>query len=321
MSACLMCGSVRLRPLYEAVRDRSGVAVGTSRFLGCEECGSATLDALPAPSALAALYPSHYTFKAAEAHASPVRRLLARLEWRLFYRGTSQRRLAIVRQLTGLASGRVLEVGCGSGLFLRVLADAGYDVEGVELAASDVEYARRRLGLQVFHGSLESAGLPARHYDAVLLVYVLEHIPDPARTLAEVARILKPGGWVVAGLPVLDSGQSKLLGARWSAVTEAPRHVTIPSFEGARRLLVRAGFRDVRAAPAPLLENAGHVALSLLPAATTPQAWGGAGLLPLLFRRLAGAAAMLPGLLVAAAERLPGDGRARTGTMFFCGRV
>jgi hypothetical protein len=97
--------------------------------------------------------------------------------------------------------------------------------------------------------------------------------------------------------------------------------VTIPSFEGARRLLVRAGFHDVEAAPAPLLENAGHVALSLLPAATTPQAWGSAGLFPLLFRRLAGAAAMLPGLLVAAAERFPGAGGARTGTMFFCGRA
>lgn len=321
MSACLMCGSPRLRPLYEAVRDRSGVAAGTSRFLGCEDCRSATLDTLPEPSAIAALYPSHYTFKAAEAHASPMRRLLARLEWRLFYRGTSQRRLAILRQLTGLASGRVLEVGCGSGLFLRALADAGYDVEGVELAGSDVEYARRRLGLSVFHGSLESAGLPAHHYDVVLLVYVLEHIPDPAQTLAEAARILKPGGWVVAGLPVLDSGQSKLLGARWAAVTEAPRHVAIPSFDGARCLLARAGFRDVRAVPAPLLENAGHVALSLLPAATTPQAWGGAGLLPLLARRLAGAAAMLPGLLVAAAERWPNDERARTGTMFFCGRT
>jgi hypothetical protein len=44
-------------------------------------------------------------------------------------------------------------------------------------------------------------------------------------------------------------------------------------------------------------------------------------LLALLVRRLAGAAAMLPGLLVAAAERLPGDGHARTGTMFFCGRT
>jgi SAM-dependent methyltransferase len=316
-----MCGSQRLTTLYEAVRDRSGIAAATSRFLACEECRSATLDALPEPGTIAGLYPSDYTFKAADTQPSPARRLLARLEWWLFYRSACRRRLRIVRQLTGLVEGRILEVGCGSGLFLRFLADAGYDVEGVELSATDAEYARQRLGLRVFQGSLESLELEPGHYDAVLLVYVLEHIPDPLRTLSAIARVLKPGGWVVAGLPVLDSGQSRLLGQRWAAVTEAPRHVAIPSFEGARRLLARAGFRDIRATPAPLLENAGHVALSFLPLATTPRAWGGRGSLSLLARRLAGAVAMLPGLAVAAAERVPGAAGVRTGTMIFCGRT
>jgi SAM-dependent methyltransferase len=321
MTACLMCGSGRLGPLYEAVRDRFGMAAQASRFLGCEECSSATLDTLPSPETIATLYPPNYTFKAADAHESPVRRLLARMEWALFYRGTCRRRLAIIRRLTGLATGRILEVGCGSGLFLRYLAAAGYEVEGVELSAADADYARQRLGLRVFQGSLESLALEPARYDAVLLFYVLEHIVDPTRTLTEARRILKPHGWVVAGLPVLDSGQSRLFGSRWSAVTEAPRHVAIPTFEGARRLLARAGFRDVRAVPSPLVENAGHVALSLLPAAATPRAWGGSGLLSLLLRRAAGAAMMLPGLVVAAAERLPGGARARTGTMIFGGRT
>lgn len=321
MAACLMCASDGLQLLYQGVRDRYGVAPGVSSFLGCQACGSATLDQIPPPETLATFYPPEYTFKAASDHVSPLRRLVARLEWRLFYLGTYRRRLAIVRQLTGLASGRLLEVGCGSGLFLRCLAEAGYEVEGVELSRADADYACRRLGLRVFPGALEALALPSARYDAVILLYVLEHIPQPSRTLAEIRRILKPGGWVVLGLPVLDSVQSRLLGARWSAVTEAPRHVTIPSFEGARRLLIRSGFRAVRAAPAPLLENAGHVALSLLPAAATPRAYAGAGLAPLLLRRMAGAVMMLPGLMVAAAERVPGGPGVRTGTMIFCGQT
>jgi SAM-dependent methyltransferase len=316
-----MCGSDRLDPLYDEVRDHYGVSPGAYRFLGCTACGSATLDPLPSATTLAMLYAPDYTFKPGREGVFPLRRLVARLEWHVFYRTVCRRRLAVVHHLTGLSAGRLLEVGCGSGHFLRYLSDAGYEVEGVELSATDAEYARQRLGLRVFQGSLESVALERARYDGVLLFYVLEHIPDPTQTLTEVRRILKPGGWVVAGLPVLDSGQSRLFGPRWSAVTEAPRHVAIPTFEGARRLLARAGFHHVRAAPSPLLENAGHVALSLLPAAATPQTWGRSGFLSLLFRRAAGAAMMVPGLMVAAAERLPRGGRCRTGTMIFGGRT
>jgi SAM-dependent methyltransferase len=222
--------------------------------------------------------------------------------------------------LTALSRGLVLEVGCGSGLFLRHLRDAGFAVEGVETSSADVRYARERIGLTVHEGALETLSLPHARYDAVVMIYVLEHIPDPADTLERVHALLKPGGWVVLGLPVMDSGQARWLGARWSAVTEAPRHVAIPSVDGARCLLEGAGFQDVRWAPSPLAENAGHIALSLLPGAATPRAYGGSSGVGTLGRRAAGAFLMLPSLLLAAWERLPGGPTARTGTMFFCAR-
>jgi hypothetical protein len=96
--------------------------------------------------------------------------------------------------------------------------------------------------------------------------------------------------------------------------------VAIPSAAGARRLLENAGFENIRGAPSPLGENAGHIALSLLPAAATPRSYGGAGGLGLLARRAAGAFLMLPSLVLAAVERLPGGPGATAGTMFFCGR-
>jgi SAM-dependent methyltransferase len=228
--------------------------------------------------------------------------------------------VALIRALTGLHGGLVLEAGCGSGLFLRHLREAGYAVEGVETSKADVAYAREQLGLTVFEGALETLPLEAGRYDAVVMVYVLEHIPDPAATLARIRTVLKPGGWAVLGVPVMDSGQARWFGARWSAVTEAPRHVAIPSAAGARRLLEAAGFEDIRWAPSPLSENAGHIALSLLPAAATPSSYGRVGGAGILVRRAAGALLMLPSLLLAAVERLPGGPDARAGTMFFCGR-
>ena len=316
--ACLFCGGVKLEPLYEGIRDHYGVDTEVHRFLRCVDCGSATLDPLPSPARLAALYSADYTFKPAPAH-SALRRLLQAVEWRCFYEPGYRRRLAIIRRLTGLRAGRVLEVGCGSGLFLRFLREAGYAVEGVETSPADAAYARERLALTVYEGALEALPLERGGYDAVVMVYVLEHIPDPAATLARIHDLLKPGGWAVLGLPVMDSGQARWLGARWSAVTEAPRHVGIPSAAGARRLLEAGGYVDIRLAPSPLSENAGHIALSLLPGAASPRAYGAAGGAGTLARRAAGALLMLPSLVLAGLERLPGR-EARAGTMFFCGR-
>ena len=316
---CLFCGSAALEPLYEGIRDRYGVDATPHRFLRCTACGSATLDSPPSPEQLARLYPADYTFKP-EAPASAWQRILKSLEWRLFYGPGNRGRLAVMRRLTRLSGGLVLEVGCGSGLFLRHLREAGYAVEGVETSHADVAYARERIGLTVFEGALETVSLELAHYDAVVMVHVLEHILDPAATLERIQCLLKPGGWVIVGLPVLDSAQARWLGARWGAVTEAPRHVSIPSAAGARRLLEQTGFEDIRWAPSPLGENAGQIALSLLPGAASTCAYGGTSATGVMIRRAAGALLMLPSLVLAAWERLPGGPGARAGSMFFCGR-
>ena len=203
--ACLFCGSAALEPLYEGIRDHYGVDTEIHRFLRCADCGSATLDPLPSPDRLATLYSADYTSKPEPAR-SALRRLLQTVEWRCFCEPGYRRRLAIIRRLTGLGRGFVLEVGCGSGLFLRHLRGAGYAVEGVETSKADVAYARERFGLTVFEGTIETLPLERGRYDAVVMIYVLEHIPDPAGTVARIHALLKPGGWAVLGLPVMGSG-------------------------------------------------------------------------------------------------------------------
>lgn len=73
--------------------------------------------------------------------------------------------------------------------------------------------SHERFGLTVFDGGLETLQLERGRYDAMVMVYVLEHIPDPADTLARIRDLLNPGGWAVLGLPVMDSGQGRWLGA------------------------------------------------------------------------------------------------------------
>lgn len=317
---CLICGSADLRLLHERVRDRFGVAGGEYRFMCCRRCDSATLEAPPDQDAIAAMYPQHYTFRQAAGRRSGFRALLSEVEWRLFYEPTYRRRVAALRRLTGLRHGRILEVGCGSGLLLAHFRNAGYDVEGVELSAADAAYARQRFGLAVRHGSVETMALSPDRYDAVVLFNVLEHILAPAAMLADVFRVLRPGGFVVVGVPVVDSLYARLLGARWGAVTEAPRHVSIPSFKGLIGLVERAGFGDIRSTPAPLVERAGGLILSLMPSAATTMSYGRGLPLVALVRRIAAAALMPAALVLALAEQAPWQRPRRTETMIFSGR-
>lgn len=316
--SCLICGSGRLRPLHEGVRDHYGLAPGIYAFLCCEDCGSATVHPQPAPEDIPALYPGTYTFKASTSDRGALGHLFREIEWHLFYRSIYRQRLRAFRRWTGLTAGRVLDVGCGSGLFLGYLAAAGYEVEGVDPAPDDAAHAGG-LGLRVHAARLEDAKLADEQYDAVCFFSVLEHMPDPAATVAQSWRLLRSGGWLVIEVPVVDSGQAMLLGRRWHAVTEAPRHLTLPSRRGVRHLLTSAGFTGIRSAPGPLLDNAGIVALSLLPGASVPRVYGRRTTLVSLLRRCAGGALVLPGVLLAVAERLVSAG-SRAGTMTFYGR-
>ena len=309
MSRCLYCGASGSTPLYRSVRDHFGIAPGTYDFVRCAACGSASLEPPPDLETLAGYYPREYTFRPAVATESAARRALRGFEWRLFYRPQYRGRLRSIRRLTGLRSGRVLEVGCGSGTFLAMVARAGFHVAGVDISAEDTKFARETYGLDVTEGDLATVAARPERYDAVLLFYVLEHVPDPVAVAHQAHAVLRPGGIVIAAVPVLDSVQARVFGARWSQVTEAPRHVTLPSRRGLEAMLRGVGFTKVRFAAMPLLDSGGVIVMSMLPGAATPQAYGrDAGTVAPLVRRLA-AAMLLPLAVVGAAfDRLAGAG-------------
>jgi SAM-dependent methyltransferase len=317
---CLICGSATLDGLYDHVRDRFGVVGGEHRFLQCRACDSATLEAPPTAETVASVYPERYTFNGSGGERSVVRAVLAALEWQLFYAPTYRRRVAIVRRLTRLRRGRLLEIGCGAGLLLVHLRNAGYDVEGVELSGDDAAHGRERYGLSIREGRVESLPLERDGYDAVVLINVLEHILDPATLVRRAYEVLRPGGCLVIGVPVLDSAYARLLGAHWGAVTEAPRHVSLPSFRGIVGLLRGSGFSEVTSAPAPLAERAGDLVLSLLPSAATTMSYRRVSALTAVVRRFVAALMMGPALLLAVLELLPWQRPRRTETMLFCGR-
>jgi SAM-dependent methyltransferase len=175
--------------------------VGHGKVLRCKGCGFVFSEFRPADEELHTLYremnPTVYEKEAQ-----------GRLK-------TAQRHLKMVQR--HIAGGRLVDVGCASGSFLKVAAEAGWTVTGVEPSETLANYAKKLLDGRgdVHCATLQEAKLQPESFDALTLFDVLEHVTDPLAFLTECASLLKPGGYLFANVPDISSLQARVLGGRW----------------------------------------------------------------------------------------------------------
>lgn len=139
-------------------------------------------------------------------------------------------------------NGLLLDVGCGSGGFLRIMKELGWNVEGVDFDSIAVENARSK-GLQVQKGTLEELKYPANYFDVITMSHLIEHVHDPWKILLECNRILKHGGRIVIVTPNSDSWSRKMFHEDWRGL-EPPRHLHIFKPNSLRALVEKSGFKN-----------------------------------------------------------------------------
>ena len=246
--ACLYCGSRQQEPLYRGIRDRLGYVDGRWKILRCCQCGSGILHPFPSERDLAGFYPPLYSFTPEVGDKSALMKTLAGLERRLFFEpqyGGQVRQVLKGVHWQGQEGLRLLDVGCGRGLRLAIFRRFGFEVHGTDFLPEVVDYVKEQLGIPAVCADADGllTAFPPRSFDVLTAFFVFEHVPDVDKVLQNCWTLLRPGGWLAAAVPVLDGLQSQLLGKRWINVTEAPRHLSLPSYRGLEIACRRAGFQ------------------------------------------------------------------------------
>src|SRR5690606_35854308 len=96
--------------------------------------------------------------------------------------------------------GRLLEIGCGAGGFLRLAQDE-YEVEGMDISRAAVQATQAEFGGRVRLGNLEQDSLPAAGYDVIAVFNILEHLQRPAEAVRKLFNALADGGLIIGSVP------------------------------------------------------------------------------------------------------------------------
>jgi SAM-dependent methyltransferase len=149
------------------------------------------------------------------------------------YLKTFRRRHRLVRRYLPQGKARILDVGCAAGYFLRVMAEKGHEVRGVEVSEAIDSVPANKPGYD--KGS----------FDLVTMWDVIEHVPDPKQLLEEAKAMLRPDGHLILETQNVDSRFATLLGLKWHHFKHQ-EHIFHFNPDTVRRVLEQAGFEVVK---------------------------------------------------------------------------
>jgi 2-polyprenyl-3-methyl-5-hydroxy-6-metoxy-1,4-benzoquinol methylase len=262
--ACPSCESPGHRTVLENCRDLVCRCPGEWRLAECTKCRLVYTVPVMDQDTLLTYYPLDYG-PYNPSGGSRANRLLAIVRWMLM----SPYRLRFGSpDFSDLPfhGGRLLDVGCGSGMFLRQAGRLGWRCWGIDFNAATVEKARANAPEATLSaGTLDDvATTPA--FDLINMTHVLEHLARPRQVLRQCLERLAPGGKLRLGVPNIGSIEAKVFGRYWIGL-DVPRHVVHFRPSVLARLLEETGFVDVELRPAMLASSISESLMLTLPGA------------------------------------------------------
>jgi 2-polyprenyl-3-methyl-5-hydroxy-6-metoxy-1,4-benzoquinol methylase len=258
---CCLCGTEG-KLLYSDLRDRFFDAPGEWDFKKCcnPECELVWLDPIPTEADLHRVYENYFTHHVT---TNGTNNIIVQSKFVIAFRMGLKLGYQMLAYFTGMnhtlsqarhdlaymylaknVPGKLLDVGCGNGIFLDRMRALGWTIQGVEVDHKAAAIAEKEYGIPMFVGSLTEARYPSASLDAISMHHVIEHVHDPIALLRECHRLLKPGGHLIVVTPNVRSLGHARFGQHWRGL-EPPRHLHLFSqltLEGSAR---KAKFRNL----------------------------------------------------------------------------
>ena len=233
---CAVCSSEDCRQLYE-VKDY--------RIVKCKHCGFVYLD-LAHEQSLTGIYQEEYfkgTFDSEETfnvsgwdYFDPVHYSEVLLH--------SRQALDTIERF--LPPGKILDVGCGPGIFLRETLSKGWDPYGFDISDFAVQYAIEKLGLpNVKKMNVKEMNYVDNSFDVITMFHIIEHVPYPRELLERCFKILKNNGIILVETPDISSKRAERAGLEWKYL-KIPEHVNYFSLKILVDLLKKIGFTHMK---------------------------------------------------------------------------
>ena len=224
---CSVCLSDQRRPFLE----KNGYQI-----VRCHACGFLYVHPRPGQDELEAFYQNPNYFQGDDDYG-----YAAYADEREVIERQATERLALIERRA--ARGRLLDVGCAAGYFLRVAKERGWQVDGIEISPAAAQSAEQLLG-QRLHLALEAFAATPESFDVVTLWEYIEHVLDPRDELRRVARLLKPGGLLALSTPNTGQFRAQRQPETWREF-KPPEHLSFFTVETLTVLLRACGFEPV----------------------------------------------------------------------------
>lgn len=235
LTPCPSCGRDTAQPFHNG-KDRLFGVEGEFCLVQCDVCRLIYLNPRPVLSSIGHLYPDRYSpYESGDRKQISLRRFI-----RTLFMKKRMKTIDRIRRLK--RDDRLLDVGCGAGLFLAVVRDhRRVQTTGVELNGGVAARCRTQHGLDVRGGTLLEQQFPDGAFDVVTMFHYFEHESEPLLVLRETRRILQPDGLLVIEVPNAGGALARVFKGYWFGM-DVPRHLVNYTPETLAATLRSGGF-------------------------------------------------------------------------------
>jgi SAM-dependent methyltransferase len=255
---CPGCGESGVRTLFSAGDRLYHTTDKSFLVVECKTCRLIRLEPRPSPKELADYYPREYWYQPNADAASRIEEAYRRFVLRDHVN-------FVMRAIEDSGqSGLVVDVGCGGGLFLKMLHERGLPVLGLETSHPAAIAAWNQNRVAVVCGDLAKSPIERGGCAVVTMFHVVEHLHDPVGYLRSARDLLLPGGRLIVQVPNASSWQFLMFGEHWNGV-DVPRHLVNYRQRDLENLLEYCGLEVIRRKHFSLRDNPAGLASSLAP--------------------------------------------------------